>query len=90
MSAATLEGSTGTRVGSDTTRRLVVGLALVLLLVSTVALWRTGSGLAKQACVDQVLARYPAVPVSAYTSPNSTALKLSFVGERQKALDSCN
>ena len=63
--------------------------ALVLGLVATVALWRVGSGLREQACVAKVQSRYPAVPVSAFNTRTTGALKVSFVAERQRALGDC-
>lgn len=71
-------------------RRITAIAVLLAIPVFALSAWRAGDGIAQQACVDKVLAKYPAVSVSAYTSPDSSAMKLSFVGERQKALSSCS
>ncbi len=64
-------------------------LGLVVGAFLAVALWRAGSGLKEQACIAEVEARYPAVPVSAFNTRTTGALKVSFVTERQRALNDC-
>lgn len=71
---------------------LRVALAAIVaigIVVSAVAFWRMGEGLADQACIAKAVAKFPAVPVSAYTGKAAGALKLSFVSERQKEITSC-
>ena len=64
--------------------------ALLCGLVIAFSIWSLAGAVSAQSCVQKVLAQYPAVPVSAFTGPQTTAMKLSFVTERQKALESCN
>jgi len=40
-------------------------------------------------CIAKAEARYPAVPVSAFTGRATGPLKVSFVDERARALDDC-
>lgn len=74
----------------------VSGMAVVLALIAlalfllTIAAWRMGSSYGQQACVQKVLAKYPAVSVSAYDSARTTgSLKLSYDAERRKAVADC-
>ena len=76
-------------LGTTASKALIAALMLALSVIAF-SLFQVGSSLAKQACVDEAVGRYPGVPVSAYASATSTAMKLSFVVERQKALDSCS
>jgi hypothetical protein len=87
---ATYAPQTQTSDLSDIAFKALIGFAVVAVAVIAFSLWQVGSSLSKQACVDEAVGRYPGVPVSAYSGANSTAMKLSFVVERQKALDSCN
>lgn len=71
--------------------RLVV-LALFLLIGACIAwgLLKTGYALREQACINRVMAQYPAVSVSAYNNAKATgALKLSYDAERQQAVKAC-
>ena len=66
--------------------RLVALVALVVIAVCFV-------DLAVQArtrtCISEAEARYPAVPVSAFSGEQTGPLKVSFVAERQRAVDDC-
>ena len=42
-----------------------------------------------RSCIARAEARYPAVPVSAFTGRATGPLKVSFVDERARALDDC-
>lgn len=42
-----------------------------------------------RSCIARAEARYPAVPVSAFTGRATGPLKVSFVAERARALDDC-
>jgi hypothetical protein len=61
-----------------------VGLVLVVLSVVTLALESR-----YRSCVAAAEARYPAVAVSAFNSRTTGPVKLSFVNERQDAVDDC-
>lgn len=66
-----------------------IAIAAGLVLVAF-ALWRLADSSSEQACIDRVLAQYPAASVSAYDSPRATgSLKLSYDGERRRALNEC-
>lgn len=43
-----------------------------------------------RSCIAAAEARYPAVPVSAFTTEDTGPLKVSFVEERQEAVDACS
>lgn len=63
-----------------------VVIAVVVLLVCAVlgvleARYRS--------CIAAAEARYPAVPVSAFTTQDTGPVKVSFVEERQRAVDAC-
>jgi hypothetical protein len=69
---------------------ILVGLVVLAIGLASVAFWEMGNGVARQACISDALARYPAVPVSAYNGSVTGPLKLSFVVERQQALIKCS
>ena len=71
---------------------VVVFLVIFAVLGALVAwgLLKTGYALREQACIDRVMAQYPAVSVSAYNNARTTgALKLSYDAERQQAVKAC-
>ena len=61
-------------------------LAVALIVMSL--LW-IASEMHLRACVEKAEARFPAVPVSSFSGPETGALKVSFVKERQEAVDEC-
>lgn len=70
----------------------VVLLVLFLIIGACIAwgLLKTGYALKEQACINRVMAQYPAVSVSAYNNAKATgALKLSYDAERQQAVKAC-
>jgi hypothetical protein len=77
-------------------QRLVPVLVLVIAIasvVAAVALWKTAGATDDRACVEAAEARYPAVGVSAFVTRDrrdTGPIKLSFVTERQKAVDACD
>ncbi len=77
-------------------QRLVPVLVLVIAIasvVAAVALWKTAGATDDPACVEAAEARYPAVGVSAFVTRDrrdTGPIKLSFVAERQKAVDACD
>lgn len=79
------------------TKRRMSTLGIVFLVIFAVigaclawGLLKTGYALRQQACVDKVMAQYPAVSVSAYNNAKATgALKLSYDAERQQAVKAC-
>ena len=62
----------------------LIGAALVVIAL----LW-TASEMHYRACVEKAEAKFPAVPVSAFTGKQTGPLKVSFVSERAKAVDDC-
>ncbi len=71
---------------------MVVFLVVFAILGALIAwgLLKTGYALREQACIDRVMAQYPAVSVSAYNNAKATgALKLSYDAERQQAVKAC-
>lgn len=72
---------------------VVVVFLVVFALLGALAAWgllKTGYALREQACIDRVMAQYPAVSVSAYNSEKATgALKLSYDAERRAAVRAC-
>jgi type II secretory pathway pseudopilin PulG len=71
---------------------MVVVLVVFAILGALIAwgLLKTGYALREQACINRVMAQYPAVSVSAYNSERSTgALKLSYDAERRAAVRDC-
>lgn len=80
----------------DALQRLVPLLTLVIALASiiaAVALWKTAGATDDRACVEAAQAKYPAVGVSAFVTRDrrdTGPIKLSFVAERQKAVDACD
>ena len=60
--------------------------ALTLIVISL--LWLAISTSART-CVEEAAAKYPAVPVSAFSGDDTGPLKVSFVREREEAVDSC-
>ena len=79
----------------DSIRTIAPFFALVVVLVfayGVIQLQKLASETEKRACVEKAQARYPAIPVSAFTR-NRTAvgpLKVSFVAERAKAVSDCD
>jgi hypothetical protein len=67
--------------------RVVVIAAVVLVAVSVV--W-IASEQHYRSCVASAQARYPAVPVSAFNRKDVGPVKVSFVKERTKAVESCH
>jgi hypothetical protein len=69
---------------------LVIAIAAV---VAAVALWRTAGEADQRNCVEAAQAKYPPVGVSAFVTASrrdTGPIKLSFVRERQTAVDACN
>ena len=66
---------------------------LTLLVAAAVAalalLWGAGESHFRS-CVAAAEARFPATPVSALSTRETGPLKLSFVTERQEAVDDCS
>jgi hypothetical protein len=63
--------------------------ALIAVALIVIALLWAANGLNTQACVDKAQARYPPVPVSAFTGRDTGPLKVSFTKERSEAVDGC-
>jgi hypothetical protein len=62
---------------------------LVAAAVAALALLWGASESHYRSCVTAAQARYPATPVSALSTRETGPLKLSFVRERQAAVDEC-
>jgi hypothetical protein len=69
-------------------RRLRLSVLIGLLVVVVALLWGAMES-HYRSCVSAAEARFPAVPVSALTGEETGPLKLSFVTERQQAVDGC-
>ena len=81
---------------SDRTKRLMTlaaALACAAAVVAAVGLLRLSSETAKRACIESAVAKYPAVPVTAFLTTNRAAVgpqKVSFVRERTLAVNKCD
>jgi len=75
---------------ADTRRRSAATIAVVVAaaLVALCAVLFVGES-RYRSCIARAEARYPAVPVSAFTGRATGPLKVSFVDERARALDDC-
>jgi hypothetical protein len=62
-------------------------VAAVLVVLSLVGLALESR---YRSCIAAAEAKYPAVPVSAFTTRQTGPLKVSFVRERQRAVDDCD
>ena len=71
---------------ADRRPRLTLLVAAVVAEISL--LWGAGES-HYRSCVAAAQARYPATPVSALSTRETGPLKLSFVRERQNAVDEC-
>lgn len=75
--------------------RLVPLLTLVIAIasiVAAIALWRTAGATGERACIEAANAKYPPVGVSAFVTRDrrdTGPIKLSYVRERQRAVDAC-
>jgi hypothetical protein len=69
-------------------RRLRLALLIAAAIVVIALFWGAMES-HYRSCVDSAEARFPAVPVSALTGEETGPLKLSFVTERQAAVDGC-
>jgi hypothetical protein len=67
--------------------RVAVIAALALVAISLV--W-IASEQHYRSCVASAQARYPAIPVSAFNRKDIGPVKVSFVNERTKAVESCH
>jgi hypothetical protein len=59
--------------------------AAVLALSGILAVREVG----KQTCIEKAEARFPAVPVSAFSGRQTGPVKVSFIEERQEAVEDC-
>ena len=79
----------------DALQRLMPLLTLVIAvatIVAAIALWRTSNGTYERACIEAANAKNPPVGVSAFVTRDrrdTGPIKLSFVNERQRAVDAC-
>ena len=69
-------------------KRLSLALTIMAVVVSVAVFWGTMES-HYRSCVMAAEARFPAVPVSALTTRATGPLKLSFVVERERAVNSC-
>lgn len=65
-----------------------LALAIAAAVVAVALLWGAMES-HYSACVTAAEARFPAVPVSALNGRETGPLKLSFLTERQEAVDEC-
>ena len=64
---------------------ILVAIGLVVFSIVWMA-----SSLHYRSCIAKAQAKYPAVPVSAFTGKDIGPVKVSFVKERTKAVDNCH
>lgn len=80
----------------DALQRLVPVLTLVIAVSSiaiAVALFKTAGATDERACIEAANAKYPPVGVSAFVGRDrrdTGPIKLSYVTERQRAVDRCD
>ena len=86
MSSVLPKPHAGDSSGTDARLRLVIPIAVLLAALALV--WSAMES-HYRSCVSAAEARYPAAPVSALTGQQTGPLKLSFVVERQRAVESC-
>jgi hypothetical protein len=72
-------------LGGRATAVVAVVVTLVLLTCAVLATLE----MRYRSCIARAEAAYPAVPVSALTTQDTGPLKVSFVEERQRAIDEC-
>ena len=70
------------------TSRATIAVVTAAVIVALCAVLLVGES-RYRSCIDRAEARYPAVPVSAFTGRATGPLKVSFVEERARALDDC-
>lgn len=84
------EGTRRTRTPAGLAALGSAGIAaLIAAALIVIALLWTASEMHYRACVEKAEAKFPAVPVSAFTGRATGPLKVSFVNERSKAVDDC-
>ena len=85
-------GSTSHAIAARDSKVRLVLTVIVTVLFALLALsfWQASVSLSKQACISEAVARFPAVPVSAYNGSQTGPLKLSFVTQRQQAISGCS
>jgi hypothetical protein len=84
------EGSRTSRTPGGIAALGRVGIAaMIAVALIVIALLWTASEMHYRACVEKAEAKFPAVPVSAFTGRATGPLKVSFVNERSKAVDDC-
>lgn len=69
---------------------LVIAITSIFI---TIALWRNADATHERACIEAANARFPAVGVSAFVTRDrreTGPIKLSYVTERQRAVNRCD
>ena len=69
---------------------LVIAIASIVIAI---ALWRNADATNERACIEAASAKFPAVGVSAFVTRDrreTGPIKLSFVTDRQRAVDRCD
>jgi hypothetical protein len=73
--------------------RLAPTVAVIAIVVCaavvTVSAVRAVADMRKRTCIEQAEAEFPAVPVSAFSGRETGPVKVSFIKERQEAVDDC-
>lgn len=77
--------SRGPFIGGRAALLGVIAVAVILLACAVLATLE----MRYRSCIARAEAAYPAVPVSALTTQDTGPLKVSFVEERQRALNDC-
>ena len=65
----------------------------VSAMVAAYSLWKTADATDRRACIEEASAKYPPVGVSAFVTRDrrdTGPIKLSYVTERQRAVNACD
>ena len=86
----TSEGIRGPRSSAGLAALGTAGIVAIIIgaLVVIALLW-TASETHYRACVEKAEAKFPAIPVSAFSGKQTGPLKVSFTAQRAKAVDDC-
>ena len=77
------------RPGRGATDSRVVGIVAAIAIVVLSVLWMAAES-HYRSCIAKANAKYPAVAVSAFNGKATGPLRVSFVSQRQAAVDSCH
>jgi hypothetical protein len=67
----------------------IAGMIAAIVIITLSVLWMAAES-HYRSCIARANAKYPAVPVSAYNGRSTGPLRVSFVAQRQAAVDACH